>query len=159
MVPEMNDREYMLHAFRGDLDAIRLIDDLRLIAGVWDDLYDGDKGLTKEQISKAFWAATVSIPSNPFYLRFASDLRPVMAVGIINWQIANEYEHGLHEERVLAHVLRYSIADVATLIAMLIGGPEWVAAVGPELRRRSQKDTLQHYLGELEARNGQATAA
>ncbi len=156
MVLEMTDHEFMLHAFRGDLDAIRLIDDVRLVAGVWDDLYDGDKGLTKEQISKAFWAATVSMPSNPFYLRFASDLRPVMAVGV---EIANQYEHGMHEERVLAHVLRYSIADVATLMVLLIGGAEWATVVGPELRRRSQKDTLQHYLGELEARNGQATAA
>lgn len=159
MMTKMTDHEFMLHAFRGNLDAVRLIDDLRLVAGVWDDLYDGDKALTREQISKAFWAATVSMPSNPFYLRHAADLRPVMAVGIVNWQIANQYERGPHEERVLAHVLRYSIADVATLMALLIGGAEWVAVVGPELRRRSQKDTLQHYLGELEARNGQATAA
>lgn len=148
------DQEFMLHAFKGDEDAIRLVCDIALIAGVWDDVHDGDKDLTREQISAAFWAATVSVPANPFYLKHADQIRPVMAVGVLNWKLANQFERGLPEERVLAHVLRYSIADVATLIAHLVGGHQWAELVGPELRRRSQKDSLENYLQELEARNG-----
>jgi hypothetical protein len=144
----------MQHAFKGDADAMRLVDDIRKVSHVWDDVFDQDKPLTREQIGNAFFAAMVGIPQNPFYIRHAEALRPVMLMGVMNWRIANAFERGLYEERVLAHVLRYSIADVATLMAFLIGGEEWADAVGPELRRRSQKDTLKNYLAELEAKNG-----
>jgi hypothetical protein len=46
-------------------------------------------------------------------------------------------------------VTRYSIADVSLYLATAIGGPEWAAEVGPELRLRSQKDKLENFLKEM----------
>jgi hypothetical protein len=46
-------------------------------------------------------------------------------------------------------VIRYSIADIALYLASAIGGPEWAAEVGPELRLRSQKDKLENFMKEM----------
>ena len=48
----------------------------------------------------------------------------------------------------MAHVLRYSVADVATAVLLIIGGPDWVREFGPGLRERGQKDNLANYLAE-----------
>ncbi|HXC41317.1 MAG TPA: hypothetical protein VN667_20465 [Burkholderiales bacterium] len=150
----MTDHEFMRLVFKGNQDAINLIDNVRVISHVWDDVVDGNPRLTREQVSDAFMLALVTLPDNPFYVQHRAALRGVMTVGALNWKIANQFERGNAEERVLAHVLRYSIADICVLIAHLIGGPDWAEQHGPELRRRSQKDTLKNYLSELEERDG-----
>lgn len=146
----MNDREFLLHAFRGDEHAVQLALDLAYVAGIWDDMIDGDKEITHADINTVFATALVGLPRNPFFQRYANELLPVMSVGISNFLIANQFERGDREARVLAHVMRYSIADVLTHMAALIGGISWVETVGAELRRRSQRDTLDHYLQEME---------
>jgi hypothetical protein len=144
----MNDREYLEHAFKGDEDAVRLILDLTKIADVWDNLIDQDKPASADDINEAFWKAMVDVPGNPVYRRYANDLMPVIKLGIVNWWASNEMQKTPGRAQEIAHVIRYSIADVATLLAMLIGGREWGAQCGPELRLRGQKDDLANFLKE-----------
>jgi hypothetical protein len=153
----MNDREFLLHAFKGDEAAIRLALDVAYVSNIWDDLIDQDKEITKADINTAFSVAMVGIPRNPFYQRWMHELLPVMGLGIANFLVANQFERGDREDRIMAHVMRYSAADLYTHMAALIGGMEWAELVGPELRRRSQRDTLDHYLTELEAKHAVAT--
>lgn len=146
----MNDIEYMTEAFKGDIDAVRLVMDIVEIAGTWDDLIDRDKPVSGKKISRAFTLCLVSLPDNPFYQRHANTLLPVIVTSIVNYHIANHYESEPDVEgHALAHVLRYSVADVISFICFLIGGMEWAQQWGPELRRRSQKDTISHYLSEM----------
>lgn len=145
----MNDAEFLHYAFRGNEAAIAFIKATHDVAHAWDDLIDKDKPMGDMEIGRAFFTAMVGIPSNPFFQQHADALLPVMAGACFNYQIANRFERGTQEQKVLAHVLRYAVADVLVHVAFLVGGWEWVAQVGPEIRARSQKDSLDHYLAEI----------
>jgi hypothetical protein len=144
----MTDIEYMTHAFKGDLDAVGLMLSVVKIADVWDNLIDGDVPVAKEDIDRAFWLACVDIPRNPVFRRYQLDLAAVFSMGIVNWKVSDQLVKGDLHAKQIAHVTRYAIADVALYLATAIGGPEWAAQVGPELRLRSQKDRLEDYLKE-----------
>ena len=152
----MSDSEALAEAFCGDKDAVALAFHLARVADVWDNLIDRDKPVTPEDINDAFWLALVEIPRNQFYLRHMGHLQPLIAHSIFNYQIANAYETGAvpgEEAGVLAHVLRYSVADVIVHMAYLAGGRDWALKVGPRLRMLAQKDTLANFLAEMEAKH------
>lgn len=149
----MNDREFLFYAFKGDEHAVQFILDLTYVVGIWDDMIDRDKDIAPADVNTAFATAMIGMPRNPFFQRHANDLLPVMSIGVTNYLIANQYESGDIEARALAHVMRYSIVDVATHVATLIGGMAWAESVGPELRRRGQRDTLDNYLQEMEKKH------
>ncbi len=148
----MNDRDFMLHAFCGNQAAVDFVLMVARVADVWDDLIDRDATVSDEAINGAFWTLAIEIPGNPFYRAHIDDLRPVLATGITNWLVANKMEHDEtlpHRAIEIAHVIRYSIADVILMVALLTGGREWAAEVGPELRLRSQKSDLNEYINSL----------
>ena len=145
----MNDIEFLTFAMRGDMDAVGLVMSVVKIADVWDNLIDKDKDVSDEDINQAFWLACVEIPRNPAFRRYQLDITSVFSMGIINWHVANKLQTGDDHAKQIAHVTRYSIADVSLYLATAIGGPEWVIEVGPELRLRSQKDKLENFLKEM----------
>lgn len=149
------DYEQMLHILKGDQDALQLALDFKCISHIWDDLIDLDKAVTREQINQAFWLALVSIPSNAFYQRFSHALQPVIATTILNWHAANALESGPQHAREIAHVIRYSAADLMILMALLLGGPEWAVQYAPAIRLMCQKDTLANFLSEMENKHAQ----
>lgn len=151
-VAEMKDEEFLLHAYRGNQDAVRLALDLRHLSHAIDDLVDKDKPVTDEQIRDTFWRALIALPTNQFYAENAPALTPLMAAALHNWHIANVFERCGAEERHMAHSLRYDLATVLVMIAHMIGGRRWAEAVGPEIRRRCQRQPLAEYLAELEKR-------
>jgi len=152
-----DDREYLLHAYQGNTDAVDLVLRIAEISHTWDDLVDRDKPVTDAQINRAFSIALLELPKNQFYQAHCLDLLPVMTTGTLNWLTANEYEKQQDKEaHALAHVLRYGIADLALFIAYLIGGQEWAQQVAPELRRRSQRDTMENYLSEVRRKHEHA---
>lgn len=145
----MNDIEFLTFAMRGDMDAVGLVMSVVKIADVWDNLIDKDKDVSDEDINQAFWLACVEIPRNPAFRRYQLDITSVFSMGIINWHVANKLQTGDDHAKQIAHVTRYSIADVSLYLATAIGGPEWAIEVGPELRLRSQKDKLENFLKEM----------
>jgi hypothetical protein len=150
----MDDREHLLYAYQGDTDAVDMVLSIAETSHIWDDLIDRDKPVSDTQINRAFFIALLELPRNPFYIKHRIELLPVMTTSAVNWLTANEYEKGADEEaHALAHVLRYSIADLVLLVAFIIGGRDWVQKVAPELRRLSQKDSLQAYLSEVRSKH------
>lgn len=147
----MTDREFMLYAFKGDAAAVDYILLLARVADVWDNLIDKDVPVSPLDINDAFWILSIEIPSNAFYRRHMDELLPVTKSGIANWMIATEIEKSPTTNLALeiAHVIRYSIADLVVMAALLSGGREWAASVGPELRVRSQRSDMAEYLGSL----------
>jgi hypothetical protein len=145
----MNDIEFLTFAMRGDMDAVGLVMSVVKIADVWDNLIDKDKDVSDEDINQAFWLACVEIPRNPAFRRYQLDITSVFSMGIINWHVANKLQAGDDHAKQIAHVTRYSIADVSLYLATAIGGPEWAIEVGPELRLRSQKDKLENFMKEM----------
>ncbi len=152
----ISDREFLLKVFLGNADAADLVLALSRVVDVWDNLIDNDKPVSPDDINSAFFLALTDIPRNPFYLKNVQTIQPMIVNGITNWLIANRIEddpESTHHARTIAHIIRYSIADVAICCAALIGGVRHAADVGPELRLRSQRDTLENYLNEIEARH------
>jgi hypothetical protein len=146
----MKDRDFMLHAFKGNQAAVDYVLMVARAADVWDNLIDRDAPVTDKDINDAFWLLAVEIPRNQFFQAFANDLLPVTATGILNWMTANGLERRAEHIAIeIAHVIRYSIADVVMLAALLCGGREWAAEVGPELRLRSQRSDLNEYINSL----------
>jgi len=148
----MDDRSYMLYAFKGNQSAVDFVLMVARVVDVWDNLIDKDKPVTDKEINDAFWTLAIEMPANAFYRHFADDLRPVMATGIVNWMTANKMERSKeinHRAIEIAHVIRYSIADVALMAALLCGGHEWASEIGPELRLRSQRSDLNEYINSL----------
>lgn len=149
----MSDTDTLLSAFRGNRDAVELAFSIARIADVWDNLIDRDKPVSNDEINQAFWIALVEIPRNPFYVRHVQDLQPLIAQSIVNYQIANTLQSEVDSEALnVANVLRYSVADVIVHMAFLCGGMSWAALVGPQLRMLCQKDTLKHFMEEMEAK-------
>lgn len=152
----MTDREFMLHAFKGDKNAVNYVLMVVRVADVWDNLIDKDVPVSDEDVNDAFWLLTVGIPRNAFYRAHMDDLLPVTETGIVNWFAANQLEKsGGGREIEIAHVIRYSIADVALMTALLCGGRQWAEQVGPELRMRSQRSDLKEYINSLRAKQEQ----
>lgn len=153
MTKNMSDREFLLHAFRGDQAAVSYVLLVARIVDVWDNLIDKDAPVSNDDINDAFWLMAVEIPRNHFYRANIDDLIPVTATGIINWLAANQMER--QSEKIaleIAHVIRYSIADVALLAAALCGGRKWAEEVGPELRLRAQRSDFKEYVNSLRAK-------
>jgi hypothetical protein len=144
----MTDIEYLEYAFKGDKDAVALMMTVTKVADVWDNLIDGDVPVETDAINAAFYAALVAIPSNPAFRRYQLDLLVVFNTSIVNWLASNELAKGDLHAKQIAHVTRYSVADVAVYLATAIGGPDWAIQVTPELRLRSQKDRLENFLKE-----------
>ena len=146
----MDDRTFMLHAFRGNQAAVDYVLMVARAADVWDNLLDRDAPVADKDINDAFWLLAVEIPRNAFFQAYANELLPVTATGILNWMAANSLEQRQgHRAIEIAHVIRYSIADVILMAALLCGGREWAEQVGPELRLRSQKSDLNEYINSL----------
>jgi len=145
----MNDIEFLKFAMRDDMDAVGLIMSVVKIADVWDNLIDKDKSVTDEEINQVFWMMLIEIPRNPAFRRYQLDITTVMSTGIINWHVANRLQGGDDHAKQIAHVIRYSIADLALYLASAIGGTDWAVEVGPELRLRSQKDKLENFMKEM----------
>lgn len=138
----------MEFAYKGNQDAIALVLDLTRVADLWDNLIDLDTPIAEKDVHGGFWVALTGLPSNPFYLKHIAELQPIMRMGILNWWLANAMQKTPGRSQEIAHVLRYSIADICTYIAFLIGGHAWAVRVGPELRLRSQKDDLATFVKE-----------
>jgi hypothetical protein len=138
------ERELYMKWTRGNKDAANFIEQFFYLCHLWDDLVDGDKKRSVEEINMAFWAALVLIPENPFYRQNWADLQPIIVAAINDWHTANALEEA-PEGRDIAYTLRCSIITIISHCAYLCGGYHWLREVGPEIRRIGQRETLQEY--------------
>jgi hypothetical protein len=141
--------ERIVHFVRGDMEAARFCDQFFYITQVWDDLADGDRVRTPEDIDRAFWLALVELPGNRFYLRHGAELRTLVAAFVQDWFAANVLERGDGHDRSLAFVLRDRVGGLIAHCALLAGGYAWARQVNPDIRRLVHDETLSDYLRGL----------
>jgi len=140
----------LMFFLKGNLDAVRLCLDLVFIAHLWDDLIDRDRERSKEDINTAFRIALCDIPGNPFFFDHIGEFKTLIMNVILQWQDANaletkpESDHDLH----MAYMLRAGLIQIISYCAYLIGGPEWIAQVGPDIRRLYE-EPLNEYMKEM----------
>lgn len=138
-------------AFKGDLSALALLQNLTELTNTWDDIIDSDFGaVSHERINRAFWIALIEFPDNPFYAKHYGRLAPLLRVGVQNWLASNEFEKSGDEQLLdIAHVARYSIGDVVVEMLLIIGGYEWARLWTPKLKPLIAPEKREQYLKEL----------
>ena len=146
---ETYSEQALLDLLLGDHDAARMMLDVAEVSHVYDDLIDGDKTVTPDKVHALVWKLLVSLPTNPFFTKHETVLRPLMIAGILNWQAANQMEQsGSVEELRISHAIRYSIADMLTVSMVLLGGHEYAMKNARRARLLGQNDTWANYLSE-----------
>ncbi|RUI20253.1 hypothetical protein [Pseudomonas aeruginosa] len=143
MIDSRETQEQLLHrVLQGNLDAIRFCETLFEISQTLDDIVDGDKALTPQEVYGAFWLALVELPVNPFYRHFEHFIRPLMAAALQDWRDSVVLERSGDEHgQTLAFVLRDQLTSLVVQCAYLVGGAAWMVQVSegtstPELQRR-----------------------
>lgn len=144
----------LIDLMAGNMDAVKLVQDMVFLSHAYDDLVDGDKPVPVNHVHALMWKTMHALPLNPFYRQYEAMFRGVIIAATLNWRVANEIEKdGSVEELRLAHVLRFSIADVAMLAMALAGGQDHAAKNARRCRLLSQFDTWGHYFAEHRAMN------
>lgn len=146
-------------ACNGNADAA---DFLRCVAGmahVWDDLIDRDKPILDSDINRAFEAALIHLPGNPFYQRHVGPLTTLLHNSIRNWRLATQIERGQDVTLYPASfVLRSAYADIFAHVGYLTGGPECALTVALEARRQCHAEGLDGYVKNLAAEKAARSA-
>ena len=144
-------QEQMLaRVLQGNFDAIAFCETLFAISQILDDIVDGDKPLTTNDVYQAFWLALIELPINPFYRHFEHFVRPLMAGALQDWRDSVTLERdGDHHGRSLAFVLRDQLTGLVVQCAYLIGGSAWMAEVSAGIRRFFHDETFSAYNQEL----------
>lgn len=135
MTNEQKTAEAFQRWFKGEQTAVAYCLDLAYISHLWDDLIDKDKQRTDEEINNAFMAALFTIPTNPFFRKYESELRPLMASVVQQWEVSNVLEIGDESDREKAYMLRAGIYQIFHYCAQLVGGLQWGRKIGPEIYR------------------------
>jgi len=152
---------FIHEACKSNEDAANFLVAMTEAAHFFDDLYDGDTTISKDDILNALWSVMVTLPRNEFYRKFFAELQPLVTNAIINWRVANDLEgmpRGEQDLRV-AFVVRSSYADLIQQTALICGGPEWAAKVGAEVRRRCHSEPWREYLQSVETHHGNVQRA
>lgn len=149
-MPRNNEHAFLNQVLQSNSAAVSFCETLFRISQTLDDIIDGDKSVSGNDVVSAFWQSLIELPANPFYRQHEPYLRPLMASALQDWRdsVAMERaddDHGKH----LAFVLRDQLTSVVVQCAYLVGGEAWMANAGPLIRRHFHEDSLDDYLSEL----------
>lgn len=130
-------------------DAVALYLHVARWSHTYDDLVDKDKPVSPEALHVFVWRMLFDIPLNPFFAANQTILRPLLMTGILNWIASNEMEaSGEKEQLRVAHVIRYSGADVLFACMVLTGGIAHARLNACKARLMIQDETWLHYVTE-----------
>lgn len=141
--------EALFELFQGNQDAVMFCMELLYVYHLWDDLIDGDKERTKDEINNAFMMILTDFRRNAFYRTFQHDLLPLITSSILQWTDANNIEdEGEESELNKSYMLRANIIQIWGYCAYLIGGFEHYKQVGTMLQKLYEED-FQAYIEEF----------
>jgi hypothetical protein len=143
-------RNSLLQSWVQDAHAIDFLLIIGQTAEVWDDLVDGDKEVTTEEINKTFYTVLTKLPLNPFFDRYKFQLTPLMVTGLNTWQDSDILAKGNANDKAMAYVLRDWYVELVVFSVYLLRGYDAMREVSMEIRRFfSQHESLQAYMEKL----------
>lgn len=124
---------------------------------VIDDLIDGDRDVTADELSRRMFHMLVTMPNNEFYLSNQGVISGVLVSGWLNWMAANETEkqfingeNASSDALRVSFVLRSSYMDLISVCATIIGGLNHGVAVAKEVREYCTSEGFDAYLNSLQ---------
>jgi purine-cytosine permease-like protein len=123
-----------LEWFGGNQDALNMYRAFVNLAHTWDDMVDGDKPVSADDINRAFLTCLVYLPANPFYRAIQEQILPMWLVVVSSYETANAFEkakdpHGIE----IAHSLRYAAGNIVAYAVHVCLGAEKAKEVLPEV--------------------------
>lgn len=148
-MPQPNEREFLQYVLKDHGPAILFCESLFRVSQTLDDLIDGDKPVTNDDVYQAFWEALIDIPSNSFYRAYELTLRPLMAAALQDWKDSVTLERDSQHGRTIAFVLRDQLTSLVVQCSCLVGGFDWMQQVSKQIRLHFHEDSLQSYIDDL----------
>ncbi len=152
----MNQVEFIKKAVLGDLAAEDFCRRVFNVSQVLDDLIDKDKPVTDDDIFNSFWECLIEIPKNPFYLKHAPTLVPMMQVFMVDYydSVVLERAEKVNKQKNdhgknIAFTLRDSIGSIITHCAYLVGGYQHMIEMSAEVRLVIFDESLENYKESL----------
>jgi hypothetical protein len=123
----------LLEWFGGNQSAVNFLVMLSSIAELWDDLIDGDKLPSKEEIDQIFWGALVELPTNEFFQQNKAFFIPLIIQAITAWRDSTVLEKEGERGRAYALTLRDTHLLMAPMIVLLLRGEAAAREVSLEM--------------------------
>ena len=119
----------------GNKDAADYLRRICFIVRTVDDVYDGDKPVSRQDIVDSFFLFAGEIAGNKFFRQHIDQLTALHVVAFNAWQDANEWEQSDDSlKQMYAHVLRDYICDVFAYTAYLTGGRHHMRGLSLRIR-------------------------
>jgi hypothetical protein len=147
----MNEKELFNYVLKGNGSAHDLISMLAFVSQIWDDIYDQDNELNRDDVNTAFIYLLTVLPKNQFYNAHFTEIQPLIESAIIDWMTANKYEQERNNLNI-AWTIRDNLASVLIGMAKILGGMEWAVEVSPMIREFVHNEPLEDYINEHERR-------
>jgi len=112
----------------------------------FDDVVDKDE-ITRESFNKVLWDVFVAMPQNPFFIKEAHQLIPLVGAQILKWQASDKAERGKNAD-AKSFIWRAGYYDIVLFSVALIHGPQAATAVSENVMRL-YGETLEDYLKEF----------
>ena len=108
--------------------------ELAVFTRIWDDIYDQDQEVTREQLLHIIEWLFIKLPSNPFF-QTHRDMLYSQHLSMYNaWMASNEWEKGDETDRIYYHVWRDHIHEVVPIVALITQGPAMMEEVSRQIR-------------------------
>lgn len=137
----------LARCFKNNPHALDVVVKINDVCEIWDDLHDGDRAVSLEEMNGAFDTALLELPSNPFYRMHQDEYIVLMRSVRLAWHDSNVLSKGSEHDRHMAYMLKQQITRIANYTAYLIGGMEWAKRVGPDICRLYDQP-LEEYMKE-----------
>ncbi len=118
-----------------DKDAEEYLNMLMYVLRRYDDLYDQDTFVSREEVLKVIETLFLKMPTNAFYIRH-QDVLISQHLSMWNaWMASNKWEDGDDTEKIYSHVWRYTVHEIFPVVALLTQGFEKMKKVSNEIRQ------------------------
>ncbi|MDX0467438.1 hypothetical protein [Sinorhizobium meliloti] len=115
-------RAALLRWTRGDLAAADFLSEISEVARLADDIVDEDENRQRNICWLLVRTLTV-LPLNPFFIRHAGTLAPLINNVIVQWQLSDEWRSSRDAlKRQFGFVMRETVGSIVTAVAAICGG-------------------------------------
>lgn len=132
----MTQTDLLKEILKDNRSAIELIETLARASQVVDDMYDGDAEIKPSTVEMFLLDIMIELQRNEFYIKFHTELQPVIELGIFDWLAANRFERSGHEGlQRISYITRDQVYMVAVTAARIIGGVRHAVRACESVRR------------------------
>ncbi|MEY9328242.1 hypothetical protein [Sinorhizobium fredii] len=115
-------RAALLRWTKGDVAAADFLSEIAEIARLADDVVDEDENRQRNMAWLLVRTLTV-LPLNPFFIRHAPALTPLINSVIVQWQLSDEWRSSRDAlKRHFGFVMREAVGSIVTAVAAIVGG-------------------------------------